>query len=238
MIKNGKFTWPILVAFLSLMSLSGLHLVFAMTPEDPIEEGSSPTGNGWTTYDGELVGAGNGGWAGYNESCEDAPLTLKFRLKTLLGGMHANINVSGTDRYAIGLNNSSDGYLSSYIFKQVGETVPSPAERLAGRPVAYNQTLEYQVDILSDDGHVLVFVYEADQEAGELLPVIDYLDSDPLPPGRIDFEALNESLVRLSNVTVVCPSAASEGENASDESDEPPDLGEIYFERPDPGSLV
>jgi len=236
---NNKryFARPVLLIILSLSSLGGLDSGMAITPEN-CEDGASPTGVGWTTYDGELVGAGNDSWAGYNGSCEGGPLTLKFRLKSLVGGMHANINVSGPDRYAIGLNNSSDGFLSTYIFKQVGDTVPSLTERLAGKPVAYNQTLEYQVDILSDNGHVQVLVYEADQAPTELLPLIDYLDPDPLPTGGIDFEALNGSLVRLSNVTVVCPSAASEGEIGSNESRENIDLGVGYFEESDPSFLV
>ena len=233
---NRKVTWPILFIISSLCLSANLDFCSAITPEH-YEDGTSPTEDGWTTYDGELVGVGHS-WAGYDKSCEEGPLTLKFKLKSLVGGMHANINVNGPDRYAVGFNNTKDGLLSTYIFKQVGEIIPSPIVRFPGEPLIYNQTREYQVDILSDNGHVQVFVYEPDQELGAQLPVLDYRDPDPLPPGRIDFETLNGSLVHLSNVSVICPSPTIDGEIQSNESEETPDLGAIYFERPDPSFLV
>lgn len=233
---NRKITWPILLIISSLCLLANLDFGLAMALENR-EEGTSPTEDGWTASDGELVGAGHS-WAGYDKSCGDGPLALRFKIKSLVGGMHANINVNGPDRYAVGLNNTGDGLLSTYLFKQEGETVPPSTERLLGEPVAYSQTQEYLVEILSNDGQVQVFVYEADQEDGAQLPVIDYLDPDPLPAGRIDFESLDGSLVHLSNVSVICPLPTMDGETESKVSEETINLGDIHFERPDPGSLV
>lgn len=235
--RNREIAWPILLTISSLCLLAGLDFGSAITVEY-CDEGTSPIEDVWTTYDGELVGAGNNSWAGYNKSCEDGALDLKFKLKSIVGEMHANINVIGSDRYAVGLNNTEDGFLSTYIFKQIGETVPSPAERLPGRTIAYNETQEYQVNILSDNGHVQVFVYEEDQEPGAQIPVIDYSDPDPLPAGGIDFEILNGSFVHLSNISVVCTSSTTDTEMASNGPEETPDLGIGYFERPDPSFLV
>jgi len=231
--KSRKFNGLILLVISVSCLLANLDSGLATDPEQ-CEEGTSPTEDGWTASDGELVGTGHS-WARYDKSCGDGPLALRFKIKSLVGGMHANINVNGPDRYAVGLNNTGDGLLSTYLFKQEGETVPPSTERLPGEPVAYSQTQEYQVDILSNNGQVQVFVHEADQEGRAQLPVIDYLDPDPLPAGRIDFEALNESLVHLSNILVICPSP---GEIEPNELEETPNLGDIYFERPDVGSLV
>jgi len=231
--KSRKFDGLILLIISISCLLANLDSGLATDPEQ-CEEGTSPTEDGWTVSDGELVGAGHS-WAGYDKSCGEGPLALRFKIKSLVGGLHANINVNGPYRYAVGFNNTGDGLLSPYIFKQEGETVPPSTERLPGEPVAYNQTREYQVDILSNDGHVQVFVYEADQEGRSQMPVIDYLDPDPLPSGRIDFEALEGSFVHLSNVSVICPSP---GEIEPNEAEETPNLGDISFERPDLGSLV
>jgi hypothetical protein len=231
--KSRKFNRLILLVISISCLLANLESGLATSLEQ-CEEGTSAIEYGWTTSDGELFGAGHS-WAGYEKSCGEGPLALRFNIKSLVGGMHANINVNGPDRYAVGLNNTGDGLLIPYLFKQEGEAVPPSAERLPGEPVAYNQTQDYRVDIRSNDGHIQVFVYEADQEGRSQMPVIDYLDPDPLPSGRIDFEALNESFVHLSNVLAICPSS---GEIEPDEVEETPNLGDIYFERPDVGSLV
>jgi hypothetical protein len=55
--------------------------------------------------------------------------------------------------------------------------------------------------------------------------VIDYLDPNHLPPGKIAFESLNNSIVRLNDFEVVCPLPSTE-------EDEPLDLGPINFKRP------
>lgn len=231
--RSRKFNGLILLVISISCLLANLDSGLATDPEQ-CEEATSPTECGWTTSDGELVGAGHS-WAGYEKSCGEGPLALRFNIKSLVGGMHVNINVNGPDRYAVGFNNTGDGLLSTYLFKQEGEAVPPSTERIPGESVAYNQTQDYRVDIRSNDGHVQVFVYEADQEDRSQIPVIDYLDPNPLPSGRIDFEALEGSLVHLSNILVICPSP---GEIEPDEVEETPNLGDIYFERPDVGSLV
>ncbi len=235
MIVDRKFAWTALLVILSAASSAVLASALAAPPED-CDDGTSSPEKGWTSCDGEIIGAGEGSFTAYNESCE-GPLILKFRLKDLSGGMHVNVNVSGQNRYAIGLKSEDDGLLSTYIFREAG-TVPSPEEWVAGEPVAYNHTQEYEVEILSYNGEIRVMFNEPDHETGGPFPAIDYLDPDPLPPGRIDFEALNGTFVRFSNVTVVCPSPTTEEDAASEEPEGNLDLGVGYFERPEQDSLV
>jgi hypothetical protein len=163
---------------------------------------------GWTIYGGELMGRGHS-WARYEDTWGEGPLTFKFNLVGLEGGIHANVNINGPDRYAIGLVRTGDESLSTYLFKQVGEISPSPSEHppeFRGQSIDYDPNQEYQVEIVSENGNIQVYVYKVGQESGERLPVIDYYDPDPLPPGKIAFETLEGSSARLDDVVVIGPS--------------------------------
>jgi hypothetical protein len=199
------------------------------------EKNFSSIGDRWTKLDGELVGKGPG-WAGYEKSCGNGTLSLKFNLENLTGGVQANINMNGPDHYAIGFVNMGNSALRTYLLKQVGKISSSSKQQFSGgakiynqTQIIYNQTKKYQVEVISEDGNIRVFIDKAEQEFGERLPVIDYHDSNPLPPGKIDFETLENSSAILSDVITDCSPSKEE---------KPPNLGIGYFKRPDPNSLI
>lgn len=180
--------------------------------------------NGWTINESELIGKGHS-WATYENSCREGPLTLKFKLKSLKGGLHTNINVEGADRYAIGFFSNENGSLSVYLFKQVGAIPPTFAEYIQGQYLIDDTTQEHQVDIISQSERIQVYIYRLGETSEVALPVIDFIDQDPLPAGGIAFESLNDSIAKIYDVEVICPSLYSEKE-------ELPNLGIGYGERP------
>jgi hypothetical protein len=187
---------------------------------------------GGTTNDDELLGSGPG-WAGYNESCVEGPFTLWFKLKSLQREMHANINIKNSNRYAIGFINKGNASLSTYIFRQSNGIQPTPEQYVLGRSISYDLNREYEVEIISKNGRIQVFVNEAGKEP-ELMPVIDYHDPNPLPQGRIDFETLGGAIALLDDVELICSSPISNGDDKrpSSMNKEPPKLGIGYFKPP------
>jgi hypothetical protein len=57
------------------------------------------------------------------------------------------------------------------------------------------------------------------------MPLIDFIDQEPLPAGRIAFESLNDSIAKIYDVEVICPLQ-------SPKQEELPNLGIGYGERP------
>jgi hypothetical protein len=177
--------------------------------------------------DEKPIDSGNS-WAGYGKSCGKGPFTLKFNLESLIGGIHASINMNGSDRYAIGLINDNNSSLSTYIIKQKSEIISSTrkqslvkSEKYNQTQIAYDRTQTYQVEIVSKDGRIQVFINNADQKMGVQIPVIDYYDPDPLPPGKIDFETFENSSAKLRKIFTNCSAPTSK---------KPPNLGVGYFE--------
>jgi len=166
-------------------------------------------------------------WAGYGKSCGKGPFTLKFNLENLMGGFDASINMNGSDRYAIVFINNNNNSLSTYILKQKSEIVPSSSKQLIVKSekynqtqIAYDKTQTYQVLIVSKDGHIQVFIKNANQEEESEMPIIDYCDPDPLPPGKIDFENFENSYAKLRKIFTNC----------SIQPRKPPNLGVVNSE--------
>jgi hypothetical protein len=216
-----------------ILCMSAWGILDSSMAEEPATNNYiSSTKDGWTIHDSELLGRSLS-WAGYNESCVDGPFTLKFKLKSLQREMHANINIKDSNRYAIGFINEGNTSLSTYLFKQSSGVQPTPGKYFLGRSISYDRNREYEVKIVSKDGRIQVFVYEAGGEQ-ELMPVIDYHDPDPLPQGRIDFETLDGTLAQLNDIALICssPSYVGEDRRPSSTNKEPPNLGIGYFKPP------
>lgn len=200
--------------------------------------GSAELLYGKSIYDGETAGSGHS-WAGNTKSCTEEPFTLRFTIWNLEGGMNVNINMNGPDRYGVGFINLENGSLATYLFKQTdtiqvdkqaGDVTSLNGQQFSSIPmiynqtqVIYNQTKEHQVELVSDKGHIQVFIYEAGQEKG-MMPAIDYYDFNPLPPGRIDFENLENSSAEVRNIVIACAPATDEKK--------PPNLGVGHFKPP------
>jgi len=178
--------------------------------------------DGWMEDDGHFYGMG-ASWAGYEESCGEDDFNLTFKLKSLRDELRVNININGPDRYAICFDNVSSlrsGYLlSCYILKYVGEG--EHVAKFIGNNTYFDPTREYQISIISRDGQIQVYVEQIEpvvvepvrllyavatiNEATIESPlVIDYGDSDPLPPGEIDFETREGSYAELYDVVLTC----------------------------------
>ena len=170
-----------------------------------------------TIYDGEIPHSGHS-WAGYAKHCELNNFTLRFNLKNLTGGVQANINLNGSNRYAIGFVNLGNGSLATYLFKQ-----EKGKEKLfPGSVTIYDPSSTYLVEISSVNGEILVSMGEA--QNGGMTRAIDYFDPKPLPSGLIDFETLENSSAKLRNVAVDCGVPVKK---------EQPSMGVGYFKPPD-----
>jgi hypothetical protein len=194
--------------------------------------------HGMSIYDGKLSNSGHS-WMGYgkDKTCRDGPFFLNFKVDSLQGGFQANINMIQNKRYAIGFINLQNGSLSIYLFKEhEDQTKDFLEERLF--PLTYYPTsaaymenlpstaAELLVRIENDQGHIQVFVSRPDQEI--LRPLIDYIDDDPLPPGNIDFETLENSSAHLSEVVTSCSSPMEESNY----------MGATHFKEPDLSYLI
>ena len=146
---------------------------------------------GWVVTEGMLSGEGHT-WARYKgDRWGDARLT--FRLKS--SGVHVNIHNSDTGRYAIGLREKDD-FLFLYLFKQLWPD--TFFNDLATNATRYSAGEEKHVDISSTGGRIQVTV--------DGMLVIDYTDPDPLPPGTIAFETLDNTFAQVDDIIVIGPS--------------------------------
>lgn len=173
---------------------------------------------GRTIYDGKLSDSGHS-WAGNTEQCEGDDFILAFDINNLTGGVQANLNLNAPNRYAIGFVNMENGSLATYLYREEKENF----EHIPGITIDYDPLLIYHVEISKHKGDVQVSIRGGTD--GEALEAIDYHDADPLPPGAIDFETLEKSSVRLSDVIVNCNLPVEEEE-------EPPSMGVGYFKPP------
>jgi hypothetical protein len=148
---------------------------------------------GWTVDAGMLNGYGHT-WARYTEGrWGDARLTFKLESN----GVHVNIRNSDTGRYAIGFREKDD-FLFLYLFKQLWpETFFND---LATNATRYSAGEEHQVDISTTGGRIQVTV--------DGMLVIDYTDPDPLPPGTIAFETLDNTFAQVDDIIVIGPPPA------------------------------
>jgi hypothetical protein len=171
---------------------------------------------GRTIYDGELSNSGHS-WTGYAKHCSGDHFALKFNIKNLTGGMQVNLNLNGSNRYAIGFVDLENGSIATNLFRQEKGNV----EDFPGKVLDYNPSATYQGEIVSGNARVQVFLGRLLD--GDMIKVIDYFDTAPLPSGVIDFETLENSSVQLRNVTVNCEAPMEE---------KPPSMGVAHFKPP------
>jgi len=177
----------------------------------------------WTINNGELVGRGPG-LAIYEGFCEGALSTLKFKIKDLAGCLHANLNMDEPDKYAVSFSRNETGTLSVDLIKETGST-STTINILEGQSIDYETPQDLPVEIVSKDNRIQVYVFKTEQEELARVPLIDYLDTGSLTPGKIAIETLNDSNALISDIEVVCTSTFQEDEA-------PPNLGTIHYKRP------
>jgi hypothetical protein len=146
-------------------------------------------------------------------------VTLKFLLLSVQGDMRANFRMSQTGYYAVGFNYT--GYclekeiLNIYLYKVSGPDQASTT--LAQSTIHYDQVWE-NIEIVTEGGNIRVYLKEAapefelyrshESQEGKTvteLPVIDYIDSAPLPSGTIGFETLEGSTTEIDDIVVTGP---------------------------------
>lgn len=153
----------------------------------------------------------------------DGRVTLKFSLVSMQGDMHANFRMSDMGCYAIGFRYTEQSLakeiLYIYLFKKLGPDKVSST--LAQSTIHYDQGLK-SIEIVTEGGKIQVYVKEAAPEfqpyvysvppavpSDKGLPVIDYVDSAPLPPGTIAFETFQDSAAQIDDIVVTGPPVLS-----------------------------
>jgi hypothetical protein len=160
-------------------------------------------GGEWRIDGGQLVGYGSV-WAGYREPEWGAgQYTLEFDLEALSpeGSLHVNVQHSDTGRYLLGLRRVEDGgRLYVYLERNAWDSESDPLASNANQLIPYLPRVGYRVRIDFGDGQFRVYLN--DQQ------IISAQDPQPLPPGGISFECLDDVQVRVDNVAVFGPPAA------------------------------
>lgn len=165
-------------------------LLYEENFEDEQAQGWELEEPGWAVDNRMLNGHGHT-WARYTgDSWGDA----SFYCKLESNGVHVNVRNSETGRYAIGFR-ERDGTLFLYLFKQLW-----PDEfflDLATNETKYDANETHGVEISTTGGRIQVTV------DGTL--VLDYTDPDPLPPGSIAFETLDDTFAQVDDIVVYGP---------------------------------
>jgi|WetSurMetagenome_2_1015567.scaffolds.fasta_scaffold18592_3 hypothetical protein len=223
-----------LCVVVSKISIMGLFIIFVGLGQAIIDSPLQLTvnssawelDNGWSITEDDLIGKDQGR-AVYAEFCQMPSVTFEFNLKSLRGGLEADINANGSSFYAIGLTNNGNGTLSSYLIRQAEQLSSSEAisENVSGLSVPYNSTQTYQVKIAATKGRIRVYLSEMNLPSVDAVKLIDYYDPNPLPPGLTAFQILPDSEARLNRVNIICSSPSSENAKS-------PNLGVGYFKRP------
>lgn len=179
--------------------------------------------SGWVVSGNRLNGK-NYAWATYTAgNWGDGRITQKFSLISVQGDMQANFRISDTGCYAVDFSYTEQcvekEILYIYLLKKLGPDKVSST--LVQSTIHYDQGVK-NIEIVTEGGKIQVYVKEAAPEfqpyesdlyqtvpaTGEL-PVIDYVDSAPLPPGTISFETFGGSAAQIDNIVVTSQSVPS-----------------------------
>jgi hypothetical protein len=161
----------------------------------------------WVVDGGTLNGRGHV-WATYEEGGNwqrAGAYRYVFRVAYLEGGLHVNVQSSQRGRYAVGLRNA-DGLLRINLFKESpwGTFTDLVPARDLDFEIA-NDPPGFQVEIRATEGYVELYVWDYTQK-----PVLQHRDDDPLPPGTVSFETLEDGIVQIDDLQVWGP-AQEEG---------------------------
>lgn len=142
----------------------------------------------WVVDGGMLNGRGHT-WAIYNPgNWESARIAL--RLQT--NGVHVNIGYSDVGRYAINIR-EENGRLIISLFKQLWPD--TFFNNLAHQATDFASNSIHFVQMTIEDGRIRVSVNQQQ--------MLDYVDPDPLPPGTIAFETLDNTYAQIHDIAVV-----------------------------------
>ena len=142
----------------------------------------------WVVDGGMLNGRGHT-WAVYNPGrWESARISL--RLQT--NGMHVNLGYSDVGRYAVNIR-EENGRLVISLFKQLWPD--TFFNNLASRETDLGTNTIHFVQMTIAKGRIRVNLNQQ--------PMFDYVDPDPLPPGTIAFETLDNTYAQIHDITVV-----------------------------------
>jgi hypothetical protein len=121
-------------------------------------------------------------------------MRLSFRFNVWSQGMHANVRVSDTGRYAVGFR-VEDDVLYVYLFKELWHIQPSVFRQLAQRRTGVEPKQQgLRAEIAVEDGTIMVRINKA--------LVLNTHDPDPLPAGAIAFETLDEGAALIDDIVV------------------------------------
>ena len=146
---------------------------------------------------------GNGhSWArNIEQRWGEGQFILRFNLIYLAGGVHVNVHVNGPDRYYIGFRTEKDQLLV-YLYRQRGEIPPTAA--LFENRIDFNFRIKHRLEIVTENGNIQVMM------EGYRMPVLSYHDPEPLKPGIIAFETLEDSIATIDNIEAIGPSSIPE----------------------------
>ena len=220
MSEDQRHKLSLLILIIGLTMTFGLDNALGQT-----DDSLSPTlwqlENGWSYADGELVGTG-AGQAIYKESCSAPSQTVTFDLLSLQGELQAQININGSNLYALSFKDNGDGYLNVSLARQDGLELTDVA---SAPPVAYDSARELHAEIVFLKGRIQAYLSEGSAQSSELMKIIDYYDPDSLPTGKVAFETQTDSMARLSNINIICKAQSSSPAKT-------PSLGVGFFKRP------
>jgi hypothetical protein len=147
---------------------------------------------GWSVQQHALAGRGHH-WARYPAGFWEN-MRLSFRLKVWNQGMHANVRVSDTGRYAVGFR-VEDDVLHVYLFKELWHIQPSVFRQLAQRRTGVEPKQQgLRAEIAVEDGTIMVRI--------NTKLVLKTHDPNPLPAGSIAFETLDEGTALIDDIVV------------------------------------
>ncbi|MFC1787072.1 family 16 glycoside hydrolase [Halobacteriota archaeon] len=197
--KDGGKTWEEMNDGLKTLNILSLKVVDIEWPPlgDDFEDGNADgwkSDGGWSAIqkDGNYVlqGTGHNWISSGSESWSD--YTFESRVKLFDGSVHVNYRVSGSNRYAIGINSGS-----VYLMR----TLDGVHTNLKNVDMQFHNSVWYDIKIVGKGNNIKVYVN------GVLK--IDYTDNEPLLNGRIAFESL-EDQIHVDNVVITIDSTDSE----------------------------
>jgi len=166
---------------------------------------------GWVLDGEELIGDGPA-WAYYGGGpWGDGFHFFEFDLTALSreGILHAGVQHSEVGRYIIGIEQVDENGLIVYLEKQYWD---GGTQRIAAwdsreeSQVAYDLKCPYHVSVEFGDGNFAVFLRSECEQLILPEPILTAFDNQPLPPGAISFESLEETdYVMIDNVVLFGP---------------------------------
>ncbi|MFW6101048.1 MAG: CARDB domain-containing protein [Bacteroidota bacterium] len=185
-----------LILFIGISQTFFPQRAFPQTPSQEIyrEDFEDGQAQGWEleqpwVVDGGMLNGRGHSWAIYNPgNWESARIAL--RLQTT--GVHVDIGYSDKGRYVVSIR-EENGRLVISLFKQLWPD--TFFNNLASQATNFATNSIHFVQMTIGEGRIRVSVNQQQ--------MIDYVDSDPLPPGTIAFETLDNTYAQIDDITLV-----------------------------------